>query len=458
MVSKARPADLSIALNRFGLGARYEEAPPSEARAFLLDQFNLYQETPSPFASARSASEIFADFARARQDLRAMDEAPRMAAGMRLRKRGRRLYRDEVEMRVISALVTRAPFIERLVHFWSNHFAISADKPELVVLAGAFEREVIRPHVLGRFEDMLVAAEQHPAMQIFLDQVSSIGPGSSRAKRDAKAKKAKQRGVNENLAREILELHTLGARSGYTQKDVTEFALALTGWSVTRSEHGRPGSFLFKPQWHEPGERVIISKVYPQDGDGQARAVLAYLAKAEATATHLATKLARHFIADDPPSSAVEKLKISFLETSGDLPSVYRTLIDMPEAWDPRPRKFKTPWEWIISALRGLGWTEPGNVDAAQLLRQLGQPAWQPRSPAGYDDVAASWVAPDALMRRVKISQRLALTANVLDARSLARNLQAGTLSDRTLAEVSRADSVIVGTTLVLVSPEFQRR
>lgn len=458
MTARTDSADLSIALNRFGLGARGDETEPADARAFLIDQMDAYDTAPAGFGATRRSADIVAEYGEDREDIRAMDAGSRMAARTKLRKRGGVVHRDEIGMRVARSLETPAPFVERLVHFWSNHFAISADKPQVTVLAGSFEREAIRPHVLGSFQSMLFAVETHPAMQFYLDQVGSVGPNSQRARHAAKRRRRKIPGINENLAREIMELHTLGVRTGYSQQDVTEFALALTGWSVAGLRDDDPGNFIFRPQWHEPGARGILGRTYRQDGQGQARAVLSDLAAAEATATHIATKLARHFIADDPPAGAVEKLKASFLRTNGDLPALYRTLVGMEEAWKPEPRKFKSPWEWTISALRGLGRSDLGEKESVRLFNQLGQPVWRPGSPAGYDDSMQRWAAPDALVRRVEISRMLARSAPQLDARELAPRLLSGSLSERTRVQISRAETSRAGLALLLVSPEFQRR
>jgi uncharacterized protein (DUF1800 family) len=456
-------SEAAIALNRFGLGARPDEAPPDEPKAWLLDQFERYQPNPNDFADARDSAALGEGYAEAMLQARDQDQAGKMAARKAARQEGQKLYRNEVDMRVKAALTTPAPFVERLVHFWSNHFAVSANKPQVTLLAGAFEREAIRPHVLGRFEEMLIAVERHAAMQFYLDQVRSIGPNSKFAGRAARRNAKRKPGINENLAREIMELHTLGVRSGYTQNDVTEFALALTGWSSggargqMREEQG--GGFVFRPGLHEPGARTIMGKTYGQRGEKQALAVLADLAGAEATATHIATKIARHFIADDPPAPVVERMKAAFLQSTGNLPDVYRALVEAHEAWAPQPRKFKTPWEWMISSLRGLGQETIERPQPAQVMTQLGQPVWRPGSPAGYDDIAGSWAAPDALVRRVEMAQRLAaLAGDMIDARALGPKLLGTKLSEMTATEVARAESPRTAAALLIVSPDFQRR
>ncbi|MGV2293268.1 DUF1800 domain-containing protein [Trinickia sp. YCB016] len=460
----------AIALNRFGLGARIDDVPLADPKAWLMKQFEAYQPMPSAWSAQPGSLALAQQFGQQQMQAReASDASAKVAARKELRGEVLDLYRAAVNARVDSALTTQTPFIERLVHFWANHFAVSTEKPQVAALAGAFEAEAIRPHVLGRFEDMLVAVERHPAMQVFLDQARSVGPDSPAAMRAAARNPDNKRGLNENLAREIMELHTLGVRTGYTQADVTEFARALTGWSIVPPRgteaarllgpEGEPGSFVFRPQLHEPGVRTIMGRTYGEPGEGQARAILHDLASSPATARHIAGKLARHFASDNPPQPMVDRLAQAFQQSGGDLPTVYRALIDSPEAWSPVAAKFKTPWDWTISSLRGLGREDMGSAQAAPMLTQLGQPVWRPGSPAGYDDIAASWAAPDALVRRVELAQRLAArVGDNVDPHSFGQTLMAGSLSEPTELAVSRAESVPTAVALVLVSPDFQRR
>ncbi|MEM5384503.1 DUF1800 domain-containing protein [Paraburkholderia phymatum] len=492
----------AIAMNRFGLGARADEAPPANPKAWLAAQFDAYQPMPTAWADQPTSLAIAAELAQQRQQAMAnaaasstnaasasasgtnagsaradtantddAKKAARQAANKAVRMEARDTYRSAVNARVASALTTPAPFIERLVHFWANHFAVSVDKAQVASFAGAFEAEAIRPHVLGRFEDMLVAVERHPAMQLFLDQTRSVGPDSAAAMRAAQRNPNRKPGLNENLAREIMELHTLGVRSGYTQDDVTEFARAMTGWSIAGAQgpqpnNAPPGAFVFRAQLHEPGTRTIMGRRYDQPGEGQTLAVLHDLSTSPATATHVATKLARHFVADNPPPDVVDQLATAFMRSRGDLPTVYRALIDSDAAWSPVAVKFKSPWEWTISSLRGLGMRNlnsasngNGAVQMAPVLTQLGQQVWRPGSPAGYDDIAASWAAPDALVRRVEIAQRMASrVGDRIDPRTLGQTLMAGSLSEPTELAVSRAESASTALALLLVSPDFQRR
>lgn len=456
-----------IARNRFGLGARADDKPLSNPKGWLLGQFEDYAAVPKEFKDLPSSATLYGELQRERAKLRPLSPNDRKAAATAIQKRGGELYRHEVGQRAAVALTSRTPFVERLVYFWANHFCVSADKLELNLLAGAFEREAIRPHVLGRFEDMLLAVEKHPAMLFYLDQARSIGPDSQRAQQAAKHNPKRRLGINENLAREIMELHTLGVRSGYSQQDVTRFALTLTGWTVSGlSANGKPpkdgqqaGHFVFEPVLHERRPLSILGRRYDQPGVHQGEAVLHDLAASEATAGHIAGKLARHLVADDPPPALHKRLTEVFLRTDGDLPSLYRALLDTPESWQPKRQKFKTPWEWSLSALRALG-RGPGTAKyMPQLASQLQQPVWRPKSPAGYEDTAAAWAAPDALIRRVEMAQRLAQHSDAaLDARKLAKIVLGPTLSPASETQIAQAESPKAALALLLVSPEFQRR
>jgi uncharacterized protein (DUF1800 family) len=453
----------AAALNRFGLGTRPDEPLPSDPTAWLLAQFERHVAAPPAWASEPASATLvtaFDDYLRALRQGSAGSEASRKALVEQTQQR----YRSAVDARVASALTTPVPFAERLVHFWANHFAVSIEKTPLAMLAGSFELEAIRPHVFGRFEDLLLAVEQHPAMLLYLDQARSVGPTSTLGQRSARNRPDSPRGLNENLAREILELHTLGVGGGYAQGDVIELARALTGWSVGGllglPPGGARGAFSFNPVMHESGPRQVLGRRYEPGGEAQGRAILRDLASTPATARHLALKLARHFVADVPPPALVDRLSEAYLRSRGDLPTVYQALIAAPEAWSAAfAPKFKTPWEWVISTMRGLNRNEPGKQPLAPLLTQLGQPVWRPGSPAGFDDVAESWVAPDSLMRRAEAAHRIAGRAgDGVDARTLGPRLLPGGLGENTERAIARADSAATALALLLVSPEFLRR
>lgn len=454
-----------IVHQRFGLGATPESATFSTDPALALtDEMRRYQPLPEAWKTYLAQQP---PLSQSMSDLRQMNQqaSPQEKESMRhqLRRAVRDRYTDAVSTRAWVAQQTATPFMERLVHFWSNHFAVSVQKPLVTQLAGSFEAQAIRPHLLGPFSELLLAVEKHPAMLVYLDQQQSRGPGSEALQRQAQRHPEKQVGLNENLAREILELHTLGVNGGYSQQDVTELARALTGWTLpsaqqAASNEARYPGFAFNPRVHEPGPRSLLGKRYAAGGLPQAETMLRDLALAPATATHLATKLARHFAADQPPPALVSRLRDRYLQTGGDLSALYRLLAEAPECQSPLPAKFKTPWEWLISSARALN-IDLSHVKVAQVMDQLGQAVWKPGSPAGYDDVADSWLASNALMRRVEYAQRLAaLSRLTLTPAELARRVLGSSLSPDTLKLIERAESIQTGVVLLLVSPEFLRR
>ena len=377
----------------------------------------------------------------------AQPEAPAMAPADEIRL-PRQIFLDEAKARFDAAKHSELGFVERLVWFWSNHFCVNADA---TVMAGGYEREAIRPHVLGRFADMLQAAESHPAMLLYLNNAQSIGP-------DSVAGINRDRGLNENLAREILELHTLGVRTVYSQEDVTKFAKVLTGWTIrpTISDPDHGGEFVFLGRAHQPGPETVIGNEYADSGVGQGRAVLADLARHPATAQHIATKLARHFIADEPPPTLVERLARRFLATEGDLKEVARELAAAPEAWAPQQAKLKHPAEWIVAALRAVG----RNGDIQRLvggLNLLGEPLWRPPAPKGFPDDNAHWL--DGLPQRLDIanviSQRF---GDQLDPPAIAEATIGPLASAESRQAIERAESKPQALTMLLMSPEFLRR
>jgi uncharacterized protein (DUF1800 family) len=367
------------------------------------------------------------------------------------------LYLEEVKARVDAALGAEIGLVERLVWFWSNHFCVSADKAQVRPLVGAYEREAIRKNVLGRFADMLLAVESHPAMLIYLDNARSIGPNST-------AGLFRGRGLNENLAREILELHTLGVRTVYTQEDVTRFANVITGWTIIppRQDPLRGGEFSFNPRMHEPGAQKIVNRTYPDTGFDQGRAVLNDLARHPATAKHVCEKLARHFVDEQPPASLVEKLEKRFRDTDGNLKELAKTLIGAPEAWAAPRNKIKRPSEWLIGALRAVG-AGAGNVPLAdvrpviQAHNLLGEPLWRPPAPKGFSDENAAWI--DGLAQRLDIANQMARKVGALvEPNELIETGLGPLASAETRKAVARAESRPQALTLLLMAPEFQRR
>jgi uncharacterized protein (DUF1800 family) len=356
----------------------------------------------------------------------------------------------EIKARTDAAMNAEIGFAERLVWFWSNHFCVSADVVNN--MAGGYEREAIRAHVLGRFGDMLLAAESHPAMLIYLDNFRSIGPMSV-------AGLINKTGLNENLARETLELHTLGVRTVYTQDDVFRFAKTITGWTLrpmaTDPDHGN--EFLFNARLHEPGPQTILGKTYPEGGVEQGRAVLADLARHPATAAHVALKLARHFTADEPPPALIERLSKRFLDTEGDLKELAKALIEAPETWDEQRMKLKRPSEWLISTWRAIGTAPPEARRILDSHAYLGERFWRPPAPQGFPDVQSAWL--DGLAQRLDIANRIAeLVSERVEPSALIETALGPLASADTRQAIARAESRQQAITLALMAPEFQRR
>jgi uncharacterized protein (DUF1800 family) len=364
-------------------------------------------------------------------------------------------FRAEALARLQRGVMADCGFTERLVAFWSNHFCISANKGGPARMwAGSFEREAIRPYVLGRFGDMLKAVEQHPAMLFFLDNQQSLGL-------DSRAGKNRNRGLNENLAREILELHTLGVGGGYSQDDVTALANIITGWTYAGrlGQLGAPGTFVFNANAHQPGAQRVLGKIYDASGVTQGEAVLADLARHPSTAKFIATKFARHFVADDPPPALVAQLVDVFAKTDGDLKALATALVDSDDAWKAPLSKMRSPYEFLVASGRLLAQipNDPGRYLGA--LNTLGQPLWSPAGPNGFADSNAAWAAPEGIKLRLDISAQIASRlADGVDPRDLLELVAADAASVETRKAIERAESRQQALALLLMSPEFQRR
>ncbi len=474
--------DASLATRRFGLGPRQGDlrriagdprgyvlaalADPSAAR--ITDpQLRPSHDTLSELRDARKDRRL----ARKAVAVPASDESRQSMAGEagaaapQTRADGRTpknpiadlrrdTFRAEAAARLERARTTDAPFLERLVMFWSSHFTVSALKGgALVVTAGAYEREAIRPHVLGRFADMLKAVAQHPAMLIYLDNAQSFGPGSRAGQR-------RKRGLNENLAREILELHALGVDGGYSQADVTSLARIITGWSVAppNGRLGEPGRFVFNANGHEPGAQTVLGKRYEDRGLATGEEVLADLARHPATARHIARKLARHFVGDSPQPALVSLLERTYRDSDGDLGQVARALASAPEAWQARPRKVVPPYDFAVALMRGFD-LAPKPQQVVRLAAAIGQPLWRAPSPKGWPEEDGAWMGPSAVRERLRIAEMVALQIKpTLDPRAAAADLLGEAMSAETRQAVARAETRQQGFELLIMSPEFLRR
>lgn len=365
------------------------------------------------------------------------------------------IFRDEAMARLRRAIEARVGFAERLVAFWSNHFCVSANKGGIArATVGSFEREAIRPHVLGRFSDMLIAVESHPAMLHFLDNAQSIGPNSKVGLRAHK-------GLNENLGREIMELHTLGVGSGYTQTDVTNLARILTGWTIANAsgKEGVQGTFFFNANTHEPGAIPLLGKTYPEDGGTQGQAALLDIAHRPETARFIATKFACAFVADQPPPALVQRLTHVFHDSGGDLRALTFALVDAEESWSAAPAKMRSPYEFIVATNRLLGHLpeEPGQVIGP--LNLMGMGLWTPPGPNGFADTAAAWASPEGMKLRLdycsQVASKLRDPPNPSD---LLEALCGAQPSQQTRDAIRGAESRQQGLALLLMSPEMQRR
>jgi uncharacterized protein (DUF1800 family) len=489
MPQDAQDLNAAIALTRFGMGARPGEidAVAGDPRGWLEAQVRP-GGAPQPegaFASTVQRVQDLQGYRQAGQErrqvgaARPMAEAPMPDTPMPDEAQAafdaRRESRQALARETGQAFVARAThgattpdgFAERWALFWANSFTVSATKFQSAIFLESYEREAIRPHVFGRFEELALAAEQHPAMLLYLDQAQSVGPNSRAGQR-------RNAGLNENLAREILELHTVGSDGGYGQADVTEFARALTGWSIPQGQgggagrgrrmqaalEGEPGAngFVFRPVVHEPGERTVLGRRHAEAGVGQGEAILKDLANRPETARRLSRKLAAHFVADDPPGDLVARLEAAWIGSGGDLAVVARALIASPEAWTPQAAKVKTPYEFIVSAHRAFGGA-PQRVEALrQALIAMGQPMWAAPSPEGWPDTAGDWAGPDALVKRLDWARGVGELAQGADPNVVAAGALGVRLGDRSKTAIARAESRPEALTLFLMSPEFQRR
>ncbi|QDM18258.1 DUF1800 family protein [Tardiphaga sp. vice352] len=479
-----------VALNRFGFGARGGAAgdfvsAASDPRGFVKAELaranGALLELPGLQSTPALGQALFAyqlEVKAARDAVKAAEAPPAMDGNADAMSAGntvmtvqpdapkppvaqpppnvvQKVFTAEALARIQRATIADGGFVERLVTFWSNHFCISASKGEPArIWAGSFEREAIRPFVLGKFAGMLRAVEQHPAMLFFLDNQQSIGP-------ESKAGQRGKRGLNENLAREIMELHTLGVGAGYTQADVTALARIITGWTFAGRDGkiGLPGSFAFNANAHQPGPQLLLGKSYDDAGVGQGEAALADIARHPATAKFIAHKFAQHFVADTPPPALVAKLQAVFSKTDGDLKALALALVDSDEAWTAPLTKMRLPYEYLIATGRILGRIpeEPNRTIGS--LAMMGQPLWTPPGPNGFADSNAAWAAPEGLKLRLDIAAQVSSKiADSIDARDLLEVVAGEAASNETRQTIARAETRQQALALLLMSPEFQRR
>ncbi|RPI50718.1 MAG: DUF1800 domain-containing protein [Acidobacteria bacterium] len=452
------------ALNGFGLGARVgDKRRMNDPRGWLRAQFD--GGAPALPAPAEATPSAIADAVRSFRTIGQVNNQEQRQARQQARRRLVEIAGAEGRATLTRRATTDRPFVERLVAFWSNHFCVSVSAKVLVApLAGSYEREAIRPHVLGRFEDMVLASARHPAMLVYLDNFQSIGPNSRGGRFSGRAGGGQQRGLNENYARELLELHTLGVDGGYTQHDVQELAKILTGWTVgglvrAGRRADAPFGFTFQELLHEPRTKTVLGVRYGEAGAEEGERVIRALCRHPSTARFVATKLVTHFVGDEPPAPAVDRIARTFGESGGDLRAVSLALVDLPEAWSDAARKFRTPQDWLVAVLRAFDAKEVPET-AMPLLRQLRHPLWSPQSPKGFGDKTDEWADPDSLLNRAELARTVArrLRTQRIDPRGLLEVVDAppGDPLHRFVADTSIATDERIA--LALAGPAFQWR
>lgn len=453
----------AIAAHRFGLGPRpgeLSQIAPDPA-AWVRAQIDGPASLPAALIPFTGTPARLAAIGSARR------EGPQAA-----QKIAQKIASEETGAEILARYAVRAttaaPFRERMVAFWANHFSVSRFKAYVPALMTAFEREAIRPHIFGPFSALLRAAVLHPAMLLYLDNVSSVGPNSTIGRRAG-------RDLNENLAREVLELHTLGVDGGYTQADVEQLARALTGWGYRDMVAGRQAErarqalagesidaapfAVFYPAMHEPGGKTLLGRDYRADGGREVLRMLDDLAQHPATARFIATKLCRHFLADAPDDADIAAVAETFTRTQGNLATTMRALIDRERSWAPTQAKVKAPDDVVVATLRAVGITAPRRPQVIVPLAQMGQAPFSANSPQGWPDTAAAWLSPASLMRRIEWAGAVAArTPTRLHPAALLDDALGPLASSSTSAAVAGAATREDAIALILSSPEFQRR
>jgi len=347
----------------------------------------------------------------------AAPQNPTQAQQQNARLRRTKVLTQTEQSRVLRALASPNQLQEVMVDFWFNHFNVFVGKQLTMLWVGDYEQAAIRPHALGKFRDLLGATARHPAMLYYLDNWRNSDPNSPTARGQFK-------GLNENYARELLELHTLGVNGGYSQADVENLARVLTGWSIVSHRQPSPdeSGFVFVAERHASGNKALLGTTIPSSGIAEGEAALDLLAQHPMTARHISYKLAQHFIADVPPEPLVTRLADRFLSTEGDIAAVLQTLFESDEFWQPNyyQQKFRTPYQYVLSLARAMGlgtedsWfmgnpavTNKSIKTLKDYINQLGMPLYRCRTPDGYGQVASSWLSPDAMLRRVSLTMPL---------------------------------------------------
>jgi len=335
------------------------------------------------------------------------------------KRRERRVMREAQTARLVRAVGSPWRLQEALVEFWFNHFNVYEKKGLVRIWVGAYEEEAIRPHILGRFSDLLLATAKHPAMLTYLDNARNVAPKTDFARGAIAAPKGKKaRGINENYAREVMELHTLGVDGGYTQADVISLAHILTGWTVgagadvdsaaAADSYKNKDGFRFAAYRHDPSPQKLLRQTFSGDNEREGEAALLMLASHPATAHHISFQLAQYFVADEPDGALVDAMAETFRSTGGDLRAVVKTMAGHREFMSPKNFgiKFKTPYQYVVSVARAAGMSPSAAEPLNAVLRDLGQPTYGCISPDGYACTQSAWLDPNGLLRRLEFAMR----------------------------------------------------
>ncbi len=485
------------ALNRLAYGARPGEAD-SVARVGVMRWIERQLDAdhvPDPRLAAREREFKILDYGRAdlagryrdavRERQRLQREAAASGDSMRLRgaapmREFRELGGELQQLAIVRAALSERQLREVMVDFWTNHFNVFVGKGADRFLLPSYIEETIRPRALGNFEDLLIATARSPAMLFYLDNAQSVAPGSSRPfplsamRRGGQGVRSRPTGINENYARELLELHTLGVDGGYTQQDVINVARIFTGWSIERPERG--AGFAYHDWAHDQGDKVVLGQKFKSDGEDEGVRLLKVLANEHATMHHVSAKLCARFVADEPPDGCIDAAVAAWQQSRGDIRTVLRAIFTSPDFWSAQAvrSKVKTPFEFVVSAVRASGVEPDDTPRLAQLVARLGEPLYQQPAPTGYAETEEHWVNSGALLARMNaammIAKDCATIPNIDDHAQLVdaidQKLLAGTMSAHTksvileqltdIKDPTQARTMAVG--LALGGPDFQKQ
>ena len=412
---------------------------PSEELNSRLDELPTLKE---------SARDLAYEFQPPQDEFKNMSEDERKEAN----KKKNQIVEELVDAKILRAVMSPAQLQEVMVDFWFNHFNVFAENDADKIWIGTYERDAIRPYALGKFRDLLMATAYHPAMLFYLDNWLNTDPNSPIAR-------GKKIGINENYAREVMELHTLGVDGGYTQQDVTTLAHVLTGWGLSEGkELWQKSFFTFEPRRHDFGNKNLLGYLVHGSGEDEVDSVLTMLANHPSTAQHISYELAQYFVTDDPPPSLVNRLAAVFRSSDGNIADVLRTLFQSPEFWDANnfQNKFKPPFRYAISSLRATSFVPTGNLRPLQgAIGNMGEPLYRCLTPNGYANTNDQWMNSDALLKRIDFTKALTRSAAEDAEKTNAIEISLGRLFSANTSQTVQSADAKLRPILLLNSPEF---